>query len=79
VPGEVALVEATPNGYRELGRFTPPNGPTSRVVEAKASDAKNGKARPEKGGKTWAYPSIAHGRLYIRDWNCLWCYDVKAK
>jgi outer membrane protein assembly factor BamB len=73
VPGEVALVEATPEGYRELGRFTPPDGPKDRIVDT------NDKATKVRDGQTWAYPVIANGRLYIRDWNCLWCYDVKAK
>lgn len=59
--GAVALVEATPEAYRERGRFTPPDMPTMRK------------------GAAWAYPVVANGRLYIRDWNCLWCYDVKAK
>src|SRR5262245_26106938 len=72
-PGEVALVEATPEAYRELGRFTPPEGPKDRIVDA------NDKAAKVRDGQTWAYPVIANGRLYIRDWNCLWCYDVKAK
>jgi outer membrane protein assembly factor BamB len=77
-PGEVALVEATPEGYREKGHFTPPDGPKDRIsplTEKALADAK-GKVG---GGRTWAYPIIANGRLYIRDWNCLWCYDVKAK
>ena len=59
--GEVALVDATPDGYRERGRFTPPGEPESRA------------------GKAWAYPVVANGRLYIRDTNCLWCYDVKGQ
>jgi hypothetical protein len=70
-PGEVALVEATPEGYREKGRFTPPDGPKERkspLIQGKLGS-----------GKTWAYPIVANGKLYIRDWNCLWCYDVKAK
>lgn len=58
--GEVALVEATPDGYREKGRFTPP-------------------AQPDRGkSKAWAYPVVANGRLFIRDADVLWCYDVKA-
>jgi outer membrane protein assembly factor BamB len=72
-PGEVALVEATPEEYRERGRFTPPDGPESRVVDD------GGKAKKVGSGKTWAYPTIADGKLYIRDWDCLWCYDVKGK
>lgn len=72
-PGEVALVEATPEEYRELGRFTPADGPENRVVE------NAGKGKKAGNGKTWAYPVVSGGRLYIRDWNCLWCYDVEAK
>ena len=72
VPGEVALVEATPEEYRERGRFTPPNGPESR----KADD---GTGKKVGDGRTWAYPVVANGRLYIRDWNCLWCYDVRDR
>lgn len=60
--GEVALVEATPEAYRERGRFTPPDLPTDRGQPA---------------GKAWAYPVVANGRLYIRDLGSLWCYDVK--
>lgn len=58
--GEVALVEATPEGYKEKGRFTPPDQPDRNRTRA------------------WAYPALANGRLYVRDLNCLWCYDVKA-
>ena len=59
----MALVEATPEAYRERGRFTPPNPP---------------KQRANAGEKAWAYPVIANGRLYIRDADSLWCYDIKA-
>jgi outer membrane protein assembly factor BamB len=61
--GEVALVEATPEAYREKGRFTPPDRPTERGQPA---------------GRSWAYPVVANGRLYIRDLTSLWCYDVKG-
>ena len=27
----------------------------------------------------WAHPVIANGKLYIRDQDLLFCYDVKAK
>ena len=60
--GEVALVEATAAGYRELGRFTPPNPPKRRDGRERA----------------WSYPVVANGRLYIRDLGCLWCFDVKG-
>lgn len=60
--GEVALVEASPEAYREKGRFTPPNAP----------------AHGNQMEKSWAYPVIADGRLYIRDLDTLWCYDIRA-
>jgi outer membrane protein assembly factor BamB len=61
--GEVALVEATPEGYRQKGRFAPPDQP-----------------KHPRGGmeKSWAYPVVANGRLYVRDQGTLWCYDVKG-
>lgn len=32
---------------------------------------------PVRGdSKIWAYPVVANGRLYIRDVNVVWCYDV---
>ncbi|HEY2343867.1 MAG TPA: hypothetical protein VGH90_12580, partial [Chthoniobacteraceae bacterium] len=35
--------------------------------------------QPDRGSaKAWAYPVVANGRLYIRDVNMLWCYDVSA-
>ena len=34
---------------------------------------------PTRGqAKAWAYPVVANGRLYIREQDSLWCYDVKA-
>lgn len=27
----------------------------------------------------WAHPVIAHGKLYLRDQDTLYCYDIKAK
>jgi outer membrane protein assembly factor BamB len=60
--GEVGLVEATADGYREKGRFTPPDPPK----------------RANAMEKAWAYPVVAGGRLYIRDLGTLWCYEVKA-
>jgi len=59
--GNVALVEATPDEYREKGRFTPQDQPKHRDQRESA----------------WAYPVVANGRLYIRDLGTLWCYDVK--
>lgn len=63
--GDVGLVEATPAGYREKGRFTPPNQPKHKQAGT----------YPEMA---FAYPVIANGRLYIRDLGTLWAYDIKA-
>ena len=57
-PGTVALIEATPEGYKEHGRFNPP-------------------AHSEQ--QSWSHPVIAGGKLYLRDQDMLWCYDVNAK
>jgi outer membrane protein assembly factor BamB len=63
--GNAALVEASPEGYREKGRFTPPNPPKKKQAGQFAERA-------------FAYPVIANGRLYIRDLGTLWAYDIKA-
>ena len=65
INGELALVEATPDGYREKGRFTPPAQPKKK------------QAGPFPEG-AFAYPVIANGRLYIRDLGTLWAFDIKA-
>jgi len=36
--------------------------------------------QPDRGrAKAWAYPVVAGGRLYIRDMNSLWCYDIRSE
>ena len=60
--GDLALVEPTPESYREKGRFTPSDQPT----------------HPNQMERAWAYPVVANGQLYIRDHGRLWCYDVRA-
>jgi len=60
--GEAGLVEPSPEGYREKGRFAPPDQPE------RSSPMEN----------AWAYPVVSNGRFYLRDHGRLWCYDVKA-
>jgi hypothetical protein len=60
--GEVGLVEPSGDAYREKGRFTPPGRPS----------------RSQPMEKGWAYPVVADGRLYLRDHDQLWCYDVRS-
>lgn len=65
INGEVALVEASTDAYREKGRFTPPDQPAKKKVGPFPEGA-------------FAYPVIANGILYIRDLGTLWAYDLKA-
>jgi outer membrane protein assembly factor BamB len=55
--GVVGLIEATPAGYRERGRFQIQQGSLP----------------------TWAHPVVAGGRLYIRDQDTIYAFDVKQK
>lgn len=55
--GVVGLVEATPEGYREKGRF--------RI--------------PQDSLPTWTHPVVAGGRLYLRDQDTIYAYDVRQK
>jgi outer membrane protein assembly factor BamB len=59
--GTVALVEASPKGWSEKGRFK--LAPQTNQRSAK--------------GKIWTHPVISNGRLYLRDQELLVCYDVK--
>ena len=64
--GDVVLAEATPSGFKEKGRFTPPSQP-------------NKKKAGQFSEQAYAYPVIANGRLYIRDLETLWAYDIKEQ
>ncbi len=55
--GVIGLVEASPEGYREKGRFS----------------------IKQDSLPTWSHPVVANGRLYIRDQDTIYSYDVKAK
>jgi outer membrane protein assembly factor BamB len=64
--GDVRLVEAGPDAFREKGRFTPPVPPKHKTAGSFMERA-------------FAFPVIANGRLYIRDLGTLWAYDIKAR
>lgn len=61
--GTVALARATPDGYTESGRF---------VIPEKTQ-------LPRGSGQIWAHPVVAQGRLFLRDQDLLFCYDVTAR
>jgi hypothetical protein len=56
------LIEASPKAWIERGRFTP--APLTEI-------------RSPSGG-IWVHPVIANGKLYLRDQELLFCYDVKS-
>jgi hypothetical protein len=60
--GEVVLIEASPNGWNEKGRF----------ILAPLSSQRN-----PKGG-IWVHPVVSNGRLYLRDQEIVYCFNVKA-
>ena len=55
--GVMGLVEATPTGYVEKGRF--------RIQQGELP--------------TWTHPVVAGGRLYLRDQDTIYAYDVRQK
>jgi outer membrane protein assembly factor BamB len=59
--GTCALVEASPDGWKEHGRFAIPR-------ETKRRQFKN---------NIWAHPVVANGKLYLRDQELIFCYDIK--
>ena len=61
--GTAALVEASPGGWKETGRFRIP-----------ASSAQR-----KPSGKIWTPPVVAGGRLYLRDQELLFAFDLKPR
>jgi outer membrane protein assembly factor BamB len=59
--GVTARVKTTPDGWKEDGRFELPQ--------------KSKLSKPD--GRIWTHPVIADGRLYLRDQELLFCYDVR--
>ena len=55
--GKVALVEPSPEEYREISRFEISYG----------------------NWPTWTVPAIADGRLYLRDQDTLFSYDIRDR
>ncbi|HAV61676.1 MAG TPA: polyvinylalcohol dehydrogenase, partial [Verrucomicrobiales bacterium] len=60
--GTVVLAEASPKGWKEHGRFT--------------LDPQTTKRSPQ--GRIWTHPVVINGKLYLRDQEILYCYDVKG-
>jgi outer membrane protein assembly factor BamB len=62
--GTIALVAVDPKQqWRETGRFTIPQ--------------KSEKRKPS--ARIWTHPVVANGRLYLRDQELIFCYEVRSK
>lgn len=59
--GAVVLVEPSADEWKEKGRFKLPEQSKKRLPS----------------GGLWTHPAIANGKLYVRDQELLFCYDVK--
>ena len=59
--GEVVLIDASADGWQERGRF----------VLSPQSEQRNPK------GKIWTHPTVANGRLYLRDQEFVISYDIR--
>jgi outer membrane protein assembly factor BamB len=59
--GELVRIKATPDGYQAAGRFTIP---------------KKSELRKGTNGAIWPHPAIANGKLYLRDYERLFVYDL---
>lgn len=60
--GTVVLIEASAKGWKESGRFKLDPQTTKR----------------KKDGRIWTHPVISNGRLYLRDQEMIYCFDVKG-
>jgi outer membrane protein assembly factor BamB len=60
--GTVVLIEASPKGWSEHGRFK--LDPQTKIRSPQ--------------GRIWTHPVISNGKLYLRDQDLIYCYDVKG-
>lgn len=61
--GTVSLIEVSAKGWSEKGRFK----------LTPQTEQRNPK------GKVWTHPVVSDGKLYLRDQELLFCFDVKGK
>jgi outer membrane protein assembly factor BamB len=65
--GVAVLLKASPMGWQDSGRFDLPE--KSNRVARKSS----------RSAGVWTHPVVANGRLYLRDQELLFCFDVNEK
>jgi outer membrane protein assembly factor BamB len=54
-----------------------PASPTMKLAIAESFKLPETSERRKSQGRLWTYPAIANGKLYIRDQELLFCYEVK--
>lgn len=59
--GKVVLIDASPEGWKERGHF---------VLDPQTQQR-------SKDGRIWTHPVVSHGKLYLRDQEIIYCYNVK--
>jgi hypothetical protein len=57
------LIEASPAGWEERGKFK--LSPQTKLRKP--------------SGRVWTHPVVVGGKLYLRDQELLFCFDVKAR
>ncbi len=61
--GTVVLIDAVSSGWSEKGRFT--------------LEPQTDRRKPQ--GRIWVHPVVVDGKLYLRDQEIVYCYDVSDK
>ena len=61
--GTAVLLQANPESWKENGRLSLPRQ----------------SQRHKPNGKIWTHPVVANGRLYLRDQELLFCFDVRDR
>ena len=61
--GTVVLVEPSTKEWVETGRFKIPE--TTKIER--------------QSGKIWTHPVVSNGKLFLRDFDLVFCFDVSSK
>jgi outer membrane protein assembly factor BamB len=61
--GTVVLLEPNPTEWKEAGRFKIPQ-------QTKLN---------RQSGRIWTHPVVANGKLYLRDLDLIFCFDIRDK
>ena len=68
--GEMFLCQCNPEGFKITGHF---------FAEGFEDESGWTKEYERTMGPSWAHPVVTGGKLYLRHFNKLYCYDVEKK